>query len=443
MLKNWFRFANNAPARTDAVPESASSQGNDPLASSISQGVFLLRQPVIDHSNQIIGYDIGLRSSGNAVGTDSMVQDLDETVLAEFARLNLLEACQGRLLFVRIAPALLEHKNLALFPMQQVVLAIDAAQPEVLEYIGQAGRTLATQGWQIALDNLYDGSGADSLLSIATFLRFDLRSHNAVDLSQRIKSIRSQKNLTLIARQVESEDDYEASRVMTFDACQGYYFTRVRIDLPRRVDHDRIRVMRMLNMVAQHAEITELDSVIKRDPMLVYKLLMHINSPLSGLDHQLDSIAQALIFLGYEPLYRWLTVLLFTTGVRGSRDRLLLQQALLRARLLELLGLTHLSRKEADALFIVGMFSLLDALLNQPMEQAIEPLHLSAPVRQALLTHDGPLAHWMKLGFALEGGEWYQADELARAVGLDADRVNLLLVEAMTWVVALDNLPND
>lgn len=443
MLKKWFHFGLERIASKVTSTEHPILPPKQEPDAIHDTGFFLLRQPIIDAGNHIIGYDLGFRSVDAMPGQDAVLTQLDKPILSKFAALGLAEACVGKELFIRVSGSLLSHRDLALLPKQQVVLAIDMNQADAIEYVHTSGRALAAEGWKLVLDNLPDLPQADALLDIPAYLRFDLRLYNAVELNQRIKALRGQRKLTIIARQVETEDEYEASQMMTFDAYQGYYFIRVLIDRPRRVDHDRIRVIRMLNMAAQHAEIIELDLVIKRDPILAYKLLAYINSPLSGLDHQLESIAQALMFLGYEPLYRWLTALLFTTGVRGPRDRLLLQQALVRARLMELLALRCMSHKEADLLFIVGMFSLLDALLNQPMAQAIEPLNLTEQVKTALLTGDGPLATIMHLGIALEGAQWYKADELARSLGLNADQVNPLLVEAMTWVMVLDNLPHD
>ncbi len=443
MFKNWFGWSAGSTESTAGGRSLLQRDETEGASRVESVTGFLLRQPVIDASNRVIGHELGYRDASVSHGTDAVVRVLDDETLASFAALDLSQLRNDILLFVRIGPRLLESERLASLPKDRVVLAIDVSFPGVIEQARAGVQARASEGWRIAFDNLPDGPADGSLLSSLAFLRFDLRSYNAVELDRQIKSLRERGKLMLVARQVETEDDFEACQVMTFDAFQGYYFARMRPQMARRVDHDRIRVMRLLNLVAQRAEISELDSVLRRDAMLAYKLLVYINSPLSGLDHQLESIAQALMFLGYDPLYRWLTVLLFTCGTRHPRDRLLLQQALLRGRLLEQIGLVHLPRKDAEALFLLGMFSLLDVLLNTPMEEAIEPLNLTGAIREALLSGEGPYTPYLKLGIALEGGQWYDADALARSLGLNADRVNPLLVEAMTWAATLDNLPQD
>ena len=438
MFKNWFGSSEDSGGRQGTEGQRVAAQ--EALAETVPG--FLLRQPIMDVSNRVVGHDLGYRETSSAPGVDVLLHALDESTLGGFARLD-LSGING-LLFLRINPALLEDERLGLLPRQHVVLVLDASAPGFAAQHGEPMRVSAGEGWRLALDNPSEMTDEDPLLPALYCLRFDLRRYNAVELDQQIKALGTRRaSLMLIARQVESEDEYEACQAMAFDAFQGYFFVRVREQWPRRIDHDRIRVMRLLNLVAQHAEIPELDSVIRRDAMLAYKLLAYINSPLSGLDHQLSSISQALMFLGYEPLYRWLTVLLFTCGTRHPRDRMLLQQALLRARLLELIGLAALTRKDSEALFLVGMFSLFDALFNVSMEEALEPLNLAGAIRGALLSAAGPYAACLQLGIALEGGQWYDADALARSIGLDADRVNPLLVEAMAWSSTLDNLPLD
>ena len=404
---------------------------------------FLLRQPVLDRSHKIIGYDVAFRRAGNDPGSDQVLDELQDDTLTRLEQLGFSHSCPDKLLFVRLKAGLLAEAGQTFATSNRLVLVLDSWHQLNQADLLKNCQVCVASGWQLAIDNLPESGESGQWLPLMTWLRFDLRRYSAVDLEQQLKALRHHANLRVLARQVETEDDFEACQALGFDACQGYFFTRVRLNQQRRIDHDRIRVMRLLNLLAQNVELKELESVMRRDAVLAYKLLMFINSPLNGLDHPLESIGQALMFLGYGPLYRWLTVLLFTSGTRHARDRAILQQALVRARLMELLGSHAGMDREAESLFLTGMMSMLDALLNVPMDQAIEPLMLAEPIVLALTSRMGPYAPFLDLALALETGDWFLADDRSRAMGLNADAINPLLVEAMGWASSLDSLPVD
>jgi EAL and modified HD-GYP domain-containing signal transduction protein len=196
--------------------------------------------------------------------------------------------------------------------------------------------------------------------------------------------------------------------------------------------------LELLNMVKSQENISQLEEKFKHDAMLSYKLLRYINAPVNGLQQQIHSIAHALVLLGYKQLYRWLTLLLFTSGKADPRSKAVLQNALVRARMTELLGQSKVPPTERDGLFIVGIFSLLDVLLNVPMEQALEQLQLPAQVVAALARHEGVYAPFLALSVACEEADQEAIVEHAAACGLDANEVNAAQVKALVWAEDID-----
>jgi c-di-GMP-related signal transduction protein len=131
-----------------------------------------------------------------------------------------------------------------------------------------------------------------------------------------------------------------------------------------------------------------LEGVLKRDAALSYKLFRYINSPGFGIEVEIESLRHAVTMLGYTPLFRWLSVLLATTNTSGY-SHALLQAAIMRGRFSELLGKDLLPRAEAEHLFFVGMFSLLDQLLGIPLQTVVNQIVLPEAVVQALLNREG------------------------------------------------------
>ena len=197
--------------------------------------------------------------------------------------------------------------------------------------------------------------------------------------------------------------------------------------------------MELLNMVRNRSEIAALEKVLRRDPVLSYKLLRYINAPVNGLLQEVHSIAHALIILGYNQLYRWLTLLLFSSGEHIPQAQALLRSALVRARLVELLGWDRIESAEREGLFIVGVFSLLDALFNVPMERALADLHLPEPVMQALVHRVGIYAPFLELAVACESADQDQIERYAGLCGLDAATVNAMHGDALAWAEELEH----
>jgi EAL and modified HD-GYP domain-containing signal transduction protein len=161
--------------------------------------------------------------------------------------------------------------------------------------------------------------------------------------------------------------------------------------------------------------------------------LTFINSAANGLTRKLESISQALILLGYQQFYRWLTLLMFSSGNLDARGRALLQNALIRGHLTELLGENTLPASERDSLFIVGIFSLLDTLLNTPIKSALAELNLNETLTQALIEDKGPYAPYLRLAIACEKGNQTQIAQLAQDINLDVNSVNVMHVKTLIW----------
>jgi EAL and modified HD-GYP domain-containing signal transduction protein len=199
-----------------------------------------------------------------------------------------------------------------------------------------------------------------------------------------------------------------------------------------------MRVMELLNLVINRADIPALEEKVKLDAALSYRLLNYINSPANGMQQPIQSIGHAITLIGYDQLYRWLTLLMFTSGTADERSRALLKNALVRGRFCESLGKDRLPSGDLGGLFIVGIFSLLDALLNIPMGDALTRLNLPKPVVDALSQHKGIYAPYLQLASACEN---FDQDTIARysaECGLDADTVNVAHVNALIWAEQIE-----
>lgn len=465
MLEKYLKFlrtgqdaghANRGSGTGAALPTTPDSPkklpGSDAAAvlDAISQGqggaagekwrMFLGRQPILDAASQFIGYELKLQDPDfpPSIGDEASLRRVqDELLVISVIDLDFQKVLGNRLVFIHVSPGMLDNPLIESLPKQKVVVGIRLAGT-ASEPLLQRCRELAALGIPLALEDFEYQPEYAPFLAICSWVKLDTTRFDALALSQQAKSILGACKARLVAQNVESDDAFEAYRALAFEYFQGAYFSRLQPNAPQRLDNDRMRVIEMLNLVMNHAELSTLEDKVKRDPGLSYKLLNFINSPANGLQQKIRSIGHGLTLLGYDQLYRWLTLLLFTSGKTDGRSRILLKNALVRARFTETLGQNRFEPAERGGLFIVGIFSLLDALLNVPMAQAVSRLNLPDPVMEALLHHNGKYAPYLQLAIACENFDQEAIARHAAACGLTADEVNVTHVKALIWGEEVD-----
>lgn len=398
------------------------------------------RQPLLDRSQHIIGYELLLRSKTLLTAKEpdaALLRMQDEALIRCLADIHFDRLLEDKLAFVAISPGMLESPLLLTLPSKGMVLVVRPDLTRAESDLLRCGE-LRGLGYQIALDDFEPKLGLGPFLALASFVRVDVSRFNAIELGKLAERFQDKPVPQLIAKNVETEDDFEACRKMRFHCYEGNYFTRLRPSSPPCLDSNRIRVLELLDLARNQVEVSLLEEGFRHDAVLTYKLLRYINAPVNGLQQQIRSIAHALMILGYQQLYRWLTLLLFTSGMHDARSRALLQNALVRARMVELLGQDKLPPAEQEGLFIVGIFSLLDALLNVPMAQALAQLKLPEPVIAALARREGVYAPFLSLAVACEEADQEAIVQYAAVCGLSADEVNIAQVKALIWAEELD-----
>jgi EAL and modified HD-GYP domain-containing signal transduction protein len=401
---------------------------------------FLTRQPILSSDHGVVGYELKRREQteldpGFLPGAGSQQQAEDEWLLSSAIDLAFQRALGNKLTFLGIGAETLHSPLIEQLPKDKVVVALhpERVTPALIARMEK----LAHDGVQLALD---DPAGNQELTAYCRYVRLDTTRYEAMALAAEVVHCLGGpgRKPHLIATQVDTPEVHAACRKLSFNLFQGYYYTFPQDTAANRLDSSGMRVMELLNLVKNKAEFSEIEKSFKLDPALSYRLLRYINSPAIGLRRTIESIGHALILLGHDQIYRWLTLLLFTGGKLDPRSQTLLRNALVRARFVEILGHEKLKPGEREGLFIVGIFSLLDALLNIPMTQALAGLNLPQAVVDALTRRSGIYAPYIKLALACEHFDQAAIAASAGEIGLDPDRVNLAHVSALIWSEDID-----
>jgi EAL and modified HD-GYP domain-containing signal transduction protein len=386
---------------------------------------FIGRQPILDIDQQIIAYELLFRHSADASKAviEDDVRSCAHVLVNTLNDMGAQWLLGDKLAFININAEVLQGDFLELLPG----LAVDEALIQRID-------ALRVQGFQISLSTLED-IGLQSLISHADYVKLDLLKlglDKALALFAKIKG----RPLKAIAEKVETRHDYEACKKAGFKLFQGFYFAHPET-LTAKVIHPAYAVvLDILNQVSRKAEIKDIEACFKRDVALSFKLLRYINSVGFGLSSEIQSIRHAITILGYNQLYRWLTLLMVTAG-ENSTPPALMKTAITRGRLTELLGQDYFEKAERDNLFIIGVFSLLDAMLEMSMDQALDKLNLPDEVTEALLKREGMYGPFLKLAEACEGAETEKIRQIAESLVMDPGKVNKCHIDALAWTEGL------
>jgi EAL and modified HD-GYP domain-containing signal transduction protein len=225
---------------------------------------------------------------------------------------------------------------------------------------------------------------------------------------------------------IESEEDMTKAKAMYLSG--PYFYGQVPASGGKRINPSHALILELISAVQQEAEPKDIESLLKRDVTLSFKLLRFINSPGFGLATQVESVRHALSIMGYQQLQKWLSLLAVTAGQDGSP--VLTQTAMIRAKLMELLGAKLLDKRESDNLFVTGMLSLLDRMMGVPMEDILRYVNLAPGVTEALLQSEGRYLRYLQLAQACEGTP---LPEDAQYADIDTKIVNIAHLEAIEW----------
>ncbi|MEO1766104.1 EAL and HDOD domain-containing protein [Thiobacter aerophilum] len=400
------------------------------------QTVFLAREPIIDVTQRVVGYALLVRAGGLLPpGKPRHAAEEINLVLDTLNRFGVEQALGEKQGFLRLGVPCLLSDLVEVIPRQRFVLEYGAPEPLDEASLSRLA-TLRERGYRLARHWQGEEHGLLDVGKTASLVIYDLALTPLQEIARIDRLVKAHK-LQRLVRNVNSRTDFEVCRAHGFDFYQGRLLAPGQTLVMNKLDPSRLRVMELFNLVIKRADVGEIENAFKHDVALCYSLLCYINSAGIGLQYKVSSIRDAVMLLGYDFLWRWLSLLIFAGVDLTAGQRLLLSTAVIRGRLAELLGQSRLSSREGNHLFITGMFSLLDALLGVPLAEVATRLHLPEDVTQALLARKGRYAPYLELALAFENDDVERAAQLCQELGMDLDEASRAHLAAIEWAGVL------
>jgi EAL and modified HD-GYP domain-containing signal transduction protein len=398
--------------------------------------IWVARQPIFDRKRNVYGYELLFRRNADSVsfdGTDARLassQVLSNILLGTGLKADL----SGRKAFVNFDRTLLMGGFNSLIPSNDLVVEVledVVADPEVVS----ACRNLREQGYTIALDDFVRGPQTEPLTEFAHIIKVDIRQTPREEQLHMLRKYQA-RGIAMLAEKVETGEEFSRALNDGYDYFQGYFFAKPTVVTGRQIAPFQASCLGLL-CETQRAELAfdRLEAMIGSDVALSWQLLRYTNS---ALFYQtaggVRSIGQALRILGEDRIRSWAALATLPVLAKGKPDELV-KLALIRAHFCEYLARLAKLPNCAEA-FLMGMFSLLDALLDLPLDQALSHANVASPIRSALLGEapDRDLLQALhRLVAAWESADWAEVSEMARLCGIPLQAIGEICAESTRW----------
>ncbi|MHB0917157.1 MAG: EAL and HDOD domain-containing protein [Thiobacillus sp.] len=397
---------------------------------------FLARQPIVDAEHRLFAYELLFRQSMSAVSAQITSQlQAGVEIISNTLCLGPDWLLQGKLAFINLDEATLMSDFVCLLPPRHVVYEIletVAVTPVLIARI----RELRQLGYRFALDDFVCLDEYRPLLPMVDFVKLDVLEQPPEKTAEIIAHIRLNFTGQFIAEKVESREMFDLCRNCGIEYFQGYYFAHPENLASKTIQPGQLAVLELMNKVRACEDLAEIEEPLRRNAALTLRLLRYANSAASGLQQPVHTVRQALTQVGLKTLYRWLALLLITANATPT-NALAARTAVTRGRICELLGRSRFNREAQDELFITGLFSLAEPLMEIPLARLLEFLPMPDPIVQALVHQTGPYAPFLKLAEASERSDFEQIARYADEIASSPEEVNLVQLQSLAWAEAL------
>ncbi len=401
--------------------------------------MFIARQPIFDRKRRVIAYELLFRPSCDAESSETSSEQASARVVTDAVMAFGFDTLtQGKPAFINATRSLLLDGLAGLegiLPPSTVVIELlenIEADPEVLE----ACAALKRAGYSLALDDFVLTDRTAGLVPMADYVKVDVLNTAKPIVRDDLTRLCPARPPAMIAEKIETAGQFDTAFAEGYDYFQGFFFDRPATHRARGIPGHRLGYLRLLQALQDpHLDVPKLEGLIEHDAVICYRILRTVNSAGFAQTRKVTSIRHAVGLMGLGTVQRWVSLWLLA-GVGEEAHPELLTMSTIRARCCELLADQFQGSGAIPDGFLLGMCSLLDAILDQPMSAVVEQLPLSSAVQAALLGEDNPGRRILDCAVAQERGDWRRSRELAASLGLVPNALAAAHHTALRWSAA-------
>ncbi|MCF2949524.1 EAL domain-containing protein [Paraglaciecola aquimarina] len=393
---------------------------------------FIARQPILDLEKDVFAYELFFRDGKNncfpMVERDEATNKL---IAQKYRTLQLDDISCSKKSFINFeTDALKDGLNASLDP-ENVVVEL-AAEENKMELLLDVCKQVKNLGYKLALENCRVESKWQSVLPYVDMVKVNTDKCNYENLSRNIQQFLD-ADVKLIAEKVETHEDFNICRDVGFDYFQGYFFSKPESVSQQNLPTSKLTLVELMGASSSATfDVENINRVIEHDVGLSYMLLRFINNPTINKRYKITSLRHALNYMGEVEIKKFIA-LLALTNLSDDKPLELLHLSLVRAKFCDLVGIEKNIGSNPPTAFLVGLFSMLDALLDKEMNSLVDKLPLVDEVKVALCGGQNELSVYLMLVQAFESGNWLKVIRIAKLLEIDQKQLHSMFNEAILW----------
>jgi c-di-GMP-related signal transduction protein len=383
---------------------------------------FTARQPIFDRKLRIYGYELLFRSSIDSFFCSGSSDEKTASVIADsFLNIGFEALTRKKKAFINCTRETLVKEYITLLPREGTVVEIlETVMPD--DEVLTACRKLKQSGYVLALDDFVFTKEIGPFADIADIIKVDFRATAAAERERLAHTYLSQRRL-LLAEKLETMGEYKQARSLGYSLFQGYFFARPEVISGRDIPLFKLNYLNILKQIHQaDLNVKTLEETVKHDTGLCYKLLKYLNSAFFGFRGEIRSIRHTFSLLGLDQLKKWLSLVVMASMATDKPEELMIN-SIIRAHFCEALAPMVAFESRATDLYLMGLFSMLDAILDRPMPELMATIAVSDDVKDALMNGHNRFRDVFELVVSYERGDWEQFARMAST--LDADEAGI------------------
>ncbi len=404
--------------------------------------VFVARQPILNKNQEVVAYELLYRSGNVNSFSDGVDGDTaTSTVITDgLMTIGLSTLACGKKAFVNFTEKLLNDRVALMFTKNSLVVEIlENIMPtqDILDSV----KELKKNGYIVALDDFVFDPLYQPLIDLADIIKIDFIITKGIERKNVMKKI-SNKRIKFLAEKVETYEDFKQAVEWGYTYFQGYFFSKPVIVSGKDIRTTQVSISQLFSIINKRdAKFDELAEIIEKDISLTFKLLKYINEAGQYLTTSINSIKHALMIVGMNELKKWV-VLVLVRGMGEGKPDIVTRTCMIRARFAEKISLLVNQGEKSSEFFILGMFSMIDVLMERKMEDVLKELPINEDIKRALEGNIGIFLDVFLLVKAYEIGDWNQTKKISGDFGIPMNILPKLYLDAVQWTDKVHTISN-
>ncbi|WP_026887638.1 EAL and HDOD domain-containing protein [Clostridium beijerinckii] len=395
--------------------------------------IFVARQPIFNRKNEVVAYELLFRNGqnnfyNNANGDEATLKVISNT----FYTFDFKDITDNKKAFINFTEELIKKEIATILPKEYVVIEI-LENIEPTDEIIDACKRLKKKGFVLALDDFVFHNKYIKLIEIADIIKIDFKITTGYERKKVLELKKINSRIKFLAEKVENKEEYDEALKFGYSYFQGYYFSKPIVLSRKNIPTNKDTAMKILKLINKDDfDFSQLEELIIKDLGLSYKIIKLINSSAYCLKNEVRSIKYAIALLGRKEIIKWLYVVLLNDLKENNTDELI-KVSLQRAKLCELICNMSEYKNKVYSAYMVGLFSVMDAILNCSIEVILKELYIDDEIKEGLIEKDNLLNKILKLAINYEKGEWENVEFYTKEININDNKLAEAYIDSIKW----------